>query len=422
LGELPNAQNILIANKETSPEEIQAFSYRAILCNYNILFVVEINDSFSDYQQYILNSYIANLLSEKYKNYKENYKEDIDKKNTEKYLDSCIVFVYEIQNIKIMPFLKEIKKYELQDISCKIIIGDKNDAFLSNLGNIKVITSEICGLGKSEKIKKMIKDENKKYFHFPIGGILSKDIIFNKLENLLNRIKNEIKEDNYKYIAIHLDLTESEELSIINEFFFSFLITKFYINNKSIIYIPKDITIYIEIPNCFENYLSKFGILSIFKKENITFENIPPFNYPKEMIDRFKRILDIDTNDGIQKFVSKYFDKIGIKKYFYHQINMYIKLFTSKYNKLKGKLSNWSGKEDVIEQCIEDFSKSTRYFTNGGFAKLQTGIDEIDKNDKDSIDILSEIYENDLADPLIFIITDKNNYIPIKDSKESEKY
>ena len=45
-----------------------------------------------------------------------------------------------------------------------------------------VITSDICGLGKSEKIKKIITDENKKYFHFPLGGILSKDIIFNKLK------------------------------------------------------------------------------------------------------------------------------------------------------------------------------------------------------------------------------------------------
>ena len=32
-GGLPIAQNILIANKETSSEEIQAFFHRAILCN-----------------------------------------------------------------------------------------------------------------------------------------------------------------------------------------------------------------------------------------------------------------------------------------------------------------------------------------------------------------------------------------------------
>ena len=429
--ELPIAQNVLIANKETSPEEIQAFFYRAILCNYNILFVVEINDSFSDYQQGILNSYIANLLSEKYKNFQEKTKEDVDRKNTGKYLDSCIVFIYDKQNSKITSFLNEIKKYEVQDILYNDIINDQNEKFLSDLGNIKVITSEICGLGKSEKIKKIIKDENKKYFHFPLGGILSKDIIFNKLENLLNRIKNEIKEENYKEIAIHLDLTESEEISIINEFFFSFLITKFYINNESILYIPKDISIYIEVPNCFEDYLSKFGILSIFKKENITLDNMPPFNYSEEMINIFTRMLDIKTNDGIQKFVSKYFNKIGIKKYSYHQINMFIKLFISQYSKFNGKLIFKSGDKDVTEQCIEDFSKSTRYFTNGGFSKLLTGTDNIDREGKDSIDILSDIYENDLAgmtfpDPLIFIIKEKMKYdklyIPTKDSKNAEKY
>ena len=48
IGQLPVEQNILINSKETSQEEIQAFFYRAILCDYNSLFVVQINDSFSD--------------------------------------------------------------------------------------------------------------------------------------------------------------------------------------------------------------------------------------------------------------------------------------------------------------------------------------------------------------------------------------
>ena len=59
---LPIAQNILITNKETSSEEIQSFFHRAILCNYNTLFVVELNNSFSENQQSIMNSYIDQLL------------------------------------------------------------------------------------------------------------------------------------------------------------------------------------------------------------------------------------------------------------------------------------------------------------------------------------------------------------------------
>jgi len=432
IGELPIAQNVLITNKETSSEEMQAFFHRAILCNYNTLFVVEINDSFSDNQQSIMNRYIANLLSEKFKNYKETENdEDANKKDTGKYLDSCIVFIYDKKNKNNIFFLREINKYEKQDIACNEKINDNNDKFLSDLGHIMVVSSDLCGLGKSEKIKKTIKDANKEYFHFPLGGILTKDVIFKKLDSLLKEIKK--RNYNYKDIAIHLDLTESEETSILNEFFFSFLITKFYLNNESIIYIPNDIDIYIEIPNCFENYSSKFGILNIFKKENITLANMPPFNYSKEMIDIFNRMLGINSNEGIKEFVEKYFKKIGIEKYTYHQINIFIKLFISQYSKFKGKLIFKNNNVDVTEQCIEDFSKSTKYFTNGGFAKLLTGTDNYNKN-KDYIDKLSEIYDNDLKgmefpDPLIFIIKEKmvydKLYIPTKDSnknKDSRKY
>ena len=63
----------------------------------------------------------------------------------------------------------------------------------------------------------------KQYYYFPLGGILTKSIIFDKLSNLLNKMKNE----NYKDIAIHLDLTESEETSLLNEFFFLFLLLNF---------------------------------------------------------------------------------------------------------------------------------------------------------------------------------------------------
>ena len=78
--ELPIAQNVLITNKETSYEEIQAFLHRAILCNYNTLFFVEINDSFSNYQQSIMNSCIDDLLLFKKEKYDEEKKENVNKK------------------------------------------------------------------------------------------------------------------------------------------------------------------------------------------------------------------------------------------------------------------------------------------------------------------------------------------------------
>ena len=107
---------------------------------------------------------------------------------------------------------------------------------------------------------------------------MTKKIISGKLFNLLKMINEENKKEKEKEKeedsknektkiknAIHLDLTESEDTSLINEFLFSFLITKFYTDKETIIYIPKDIEIYIEIPNCFNDYLSQFGIYFLSK-------------------------------------------------------------------------------------------------------------------------------------------------------------
>ena len=109
LSELPISQNVLISNKETSSEEIQVFFHRAILCVYNTLFVVELNDSFSEYHQNIMNNYIDNLLT--YKSDEYNKKNEIvDKKET--YMDSCLCFIYDNKNKNIASFLKEIEKYD----------------------------------------------------------------------------------------------------------------------------------------------------------------------------------------------------------------------------------------------------------------------------------------------------------------------
>ena len=300
MNSLPIAQNILIINKETSIEEIQSFLYRSILCNYNTLFVIAINNSFSDYQRNKMINYLEDLLKYKNQIYNEETKKNCDKMDTQDYLDSCLVFVYGRQNKNIASLFNGTIQYQTFQYDDKIF-EDKgtNHENLKELENVKIITSDICGLGKSEKIKKEIMDNKKQYYHFPLGGILSKSIIYNKLENLMEKIKTE----NYKDVAIHLDLTESNDREIINEFLFCFLITKFYKNNENIIYIPKDIFIYIEIPNCYEDYLSKFRILNIFNKENITFKNMPLFNLSVETTIILKRSLGFDSNIKIEELL-----------------------------------------------------------------------------------------------------------------------
>jgi MoxR-like ATPase len=429
IGKKPIAQNILISSKETSIEEIQAFLYRAVLCDYNTLFVVEVNESLSDYQQGIMYNFLDELLIYKMDKYKESNKgKNIEKNKTKDYLDACIVFLYEKKN-KDLSFINEIEKLESQDIGIdnnENNINDDNKIQKDN-SNIVVISSDFCGLGKSFKIKKMIEEKEQNYFHFPLGGILTKKVISEKIFNLFEKIKKEnekiatteTKDKNKTKNAIHLDLTESEETSIINEFLFAFLITKFYTNNETIIYIPKNIEIYIEIPNCFSDYLAQFGILKIFPRQNITLENKPELNLPDKTIEIFKRMVALDSNKSIEeKFLKKYMN--NPKNYSYHQIIIFIKLFISQYNKFDKKLyftaiNNKGEKKDVTESCIRDFAKSTKYFIDGGFQNLiMKKIDEekLKKEKKDHIDLLSDAYENDLKGkkfdiPLIFIIKEK---------------
>ena len=476
LDKLPISQNILICSNETSIEEIQSFLNRAILCEFNTLFAVEILESFSNFQHNKMYSYIDKLLSIKLEKYKKENKEksNIDKSKSRDYLDSYIVFVYKkLENEN--AFKNELEKYTrkgrkeeegetgeiirnsimIQRESQEMNFDNINISRISNndsiqeddpsksriiisqdfdiTKNIKVFSSEVCGLGKSFRIKKEIKEEKKTYYHFPLGGKLTKAAIYKKISNLFKQIKNasnkklkntnKNNQNNQEYsefnnVAIHLDIIETKETDLINEFLFSFLITRFYTNNENIIYIPNNIKIYIEVPNSFENYLEKFGILNAFKIENIVFgepkiieKDVPilPLELDENIKKKFNYLNGFNNEKDIEKFIKNTFNSIGIKEYSYHQVHTFIKLYTSQFESFGGRVSFTDAKgEDITEKCMEYFANSVKYFTNGGFARI---IME-KKNIKDIFELCLDAYENDLINaksdtPLIFV--DKEN-------------
>ena len=275
----------------------------------------------------------------------------------------------------------------------------------------------------------MIEKKGQKYFHLPLGGKLSKKIISRKIINLLEKIKIEnendirdIKEIKIKN-AIHLDLIESEDTSLINEFLFSFLITKFYSNNETIIYIPKDIEIYIEIPNCFNNnFLSKFGILTIFQRENITLENKPKLDLSNEIINIFNKLLGLNSNEAIEKeFLGKYLG--DLKKYSYHQIIIFIKLFISQFNKFNSKLCLIQDGKEVTEKCLNNFTKSLTYCIDNGFQELILK-EKLHKENKDYKELLSKTYEINCKGkkfdlPFFYINKENMNYEDLKINEEA---
>ena len=490
LGQLPVAQNLLICGKETSIEEIQSFFYRAILCNNNTLFIVEINESFTDFQYSKILSYIDKLLTIQLKKSKIENK-NIDRLKTNKYLNSCIIFIYD-NNLKIS--LEALRKYSNhcnekndfegekdinninKDNKNKPINNNNNNITNKNLldlngiskisindsqfENIKVISSDFCGLGKSYKIRKYIEQANKKYYHFPLGGELTKKIIYKKLMELLEKIEKDMKKEketeekktkknknnkkrfiiDYNKIALHIDLAESKEIPLINEFLLSFLITKFYINNEDIIYIPSNLNIYIEIPNCFDNYLNKIGILKIFQIENIVFgkveenkeldiknmKNIEMENFDIEpgIKKKLIKLIGEDKNGKIEQFIK---DNIGIEIYSYHQIQIFVKLFINQYSKIEGKINfNDSGNSDIKNKCFEYFKKTTQLFTNIGFAQMLMSKNYEKKKDK--FDLLYDAYNNGLENtklktPIIYVDprTKEQKFLILGEENKEEK-
>ena len=461
LEKLPIAQNVIICSSETSIEEMQSFLFRAILCESNTLFIIEVLESFSNFQHNRMYSYIDKLLSYKLERIINEKKENknINKLNAREYLDSCIYFIYKNLGNE-NSFLNELGKYtiknknnncnvdeSLKDLNISNISNNSNDSLNSKiiiqdnliLENIKVFSSEVCGLGKSFKIKKIIKENEEIYYHFPLGGKLSKKNIFEKLLRLLKTIKknqrikneditkknkNDEDEDekkevnlNYDKVAVHLDLIETEDTSLINEFLLSFLITKFYINNEDVIYIPNKIKIYIEIPNSFDDYLSKVGILKIFKIDKIKLGKLPELDLDDSVKKKFKIMLgeEAKTIEQIDKFIK---NNINLKEYSYYQIHTFIKLFISQFEIFNGQIKFINSQsEDITKNCIQYFAKSTIYFTNGGFAKLIFDKKEQEKNKIDykinnqidnKIALCLNAYQNDLNEiefenPLIFI-------------------
>ena len=62
--------------------------------------------------------------------------------------------------------------------------------------------------------------------------------------------------------------------------------------------------------------MEKISILDIFEKEHITFETMPDYDYSDKIIQTFKNMTNIDTNEGIKEYVQK---SICIKKYSFHK-------------------------------------------------------------------------------------------------------
>ena len=250
----PASHNILLCSKYTSNEEITAFLYRAILCEFNSCFIIgRIESLESDKKENILTILNKLIIVKKEK------------------MKSCLIILYTNNSTDIYKSLSSLNYAKNLPLQLKDFSKNK---ISKKESNIEIISSDKSGAGKSTKIKLEIENQNKNYIYFPFGGEINRKDIINRLNDLSSKIS-----DPKKY-AIHFDLHDTEQIDLMSEFLFSILITRLYGHDDKIIYFPKELEIKIEIPNGFVDFINKFPILDLFEKTYLSLKNLPSLNVP----------------------------------------------------------------------------------------------------------------------------------------------
>ena len=282
-GNSPNVQNILFCNKETTNGEITAFLYRAILCDFHSCFII----GGIELLEPSTKNYLINLLN-------------IILNEIKGIMNSCLIFININQNTDINAFLKTIKckKFE-KNIKKEIETQLINDSDI-----VEIVSSEKGGLGKSKKIKNNILNKKRNYIYFPLGGLLKREDIIKRLKKLPLR----------KESSIHLDLFDTENIDIMEEFLFWFIIVKLYKVNEDIFYLLNDTEIHIEIPNFNINFFSTLKILTLIppkKQYKISINNLDPLFAPQniksniQIVCNYLKLLNDDKIDDNDIYILK---------------------------------------------------------------------------------------------------------------------
>jgi len=379
----PAAQAILLCNKETTTEELTAFLYRAILCNFNSCFII----AGVELLEFDKKSTLLEILNEL-----NQFFIDYELKQI-----SCLIIAYTNSANDIVKSLESLKYKKILDIKKKIIENLKIDN-----SKVEIISSDQSGVGKSTQIELSVRN-NQKYIYFPFGGV------FNR-EDVIERLKNLVIPNNS---LLHLDLYDTDQTALMTEFLFSILITKLYGQNEDIFYLSKEIEIKIEIPNGFIDFMKKFPILTLFPSKIYTIKKLEPLivpkkidsniqvvaNYLKSLEDKtidtkdlfFDRITPIDFKSLNMKTIISakilsqnecqrlIFQKIkeSIKEPNYYQIKTFIDILATQFKKLNqsyylnaNNLLIHGGLNTKRTFLVESFIKITQYFTKGAFDKI----------------------------------------------------
>ena len=87
---------------------------------------------------------------------------------------------------------------------------------------------------------------------------------------------------------MHVDLYDTDQKSLMNDFLFFVLFTKLYGQDNNIFFLSKKIIIYLEIPNSFINFFDNYPILSIFPNKKLSRELLEELLVPDDISSEIK--------------------------------------------------------------------------------------------------------------------------------------
>ena len=389
-GNFPIRNTLLFCNEETTIEQIRAFLYRAIFCEYPILFVIY-------NMEYLSLSITQNIIK------------IIKKLSKLKNINSYLLFIYEKADSGLS---REIEKLIPERNILNNNFFKQSKKRNNNLDKTIVYSSLFSGYGKTTEIKYRVKESNGLYFYLPIGGEFNRDYIIKNLNNLNMPLQNT------KNVYLHLDLSDSDKDELINEILFKLIILRYLDSNDKIFSLSSDINIIIEISKGFINFEKKYKILNLFK--NIQINKLAPLilepqaktiraspiatvaevlnYYEKKIIG--KKNIDLDapinmSSNQCEKIINKYFN---VENQNYYQKMNFIKILSLQFIKFTENVyfnyeyAEQDGIGSIIEtariSAIQNFIGLTKVFTRSPYDQL------LIKKQSESIDLFNK-YEYD---------------------------
>ena len=367
-GNPPSNSNLLYCNKETSIEEINIFFIKAIYCNINSLFIIIIPDYLSSNQK-------THLIKSLKKKAKQNCE----------MMKSCLIILFNLKDTEFHHSILKIKNIKLAENLSSFMKANLEDI------NVELISSKICGLGKSTIISKKA-EKNRKIIYLHIGGEMSKNEL---IQMVRKAFQDKVYSKSINYI-LHINLKQSNNTNLIKDFLFNLLILKKCEINENRIYIGSNINIYIELENNYYSYLNTYKILSIFSEKSINKISNIELNEKTKLVSTILSLFDSneikDRNIILEKdfkYKNQYekiiLKHLGIKNPNFYQINTFINILACEFEKFNSNLGfspdyfkeNHNAMGMSIEEALKlrsliigSLIKVTKYFTIGPYENL----------------------------------------------------